>query len=136
MTLPITTILAGVMGLLLLLLSARVIGARFASSGQEGSDEKAAEDTLTRRMRGQGNFIEYVPTVLILFALLELQNFNDLFLAVLAVLFAFARIIHGYAFAFTEHWRFGRFYGTLITFAVLGVLGGVAIIVGVLAVFA
>ena len=127
MTLPITTILAGGLGLWLVILSSRVIVAR-----QPNPDNQDTENVLSRRIRGQANFVEYVPTALILFALLEFREFDSIFLAVLAALFAFARVIHGYAFAFTDHWRFGRFYGTAITFTVIAILGCVTIIVGLM----
>ncbi len=127
MTLPITSILAGVLGLWLVVLSSRVIGGR-----QSNPDDQGADDVLSRRIRGQANFVEYVPTALLLFALLEFREFNSIFLAVLAALFAFARVIHGYAFAFTDHWRFGRFYGTAITFIVIAILGCAAIVVGLI----
>ena len=78
MTLPITTFLAGIMGLLLVVLSARVISARWAESGDGGSG------IIERRMRGQANFTEYVPVALVLFALLEFYNVNELFLMILA----------------------------------------------------
>ncbi len=126
-TLPITTTLAGILGIWLVVLSSRVIGSR-----QSKTDDDGADDVLARRIRGQGNFVEYVPIALILFALLEFRDFNSLLLGILAALFAFARLIHGYAFAFTGHWRFGRLYGTAITFGVIAVLGCVAVVVGLI----
>jgi uncharacterized membrane protein YecN with MAPEG domain len=32
-----------------------------------------------------------------------------------------ARLLHGYAFAFTSEFRFGRFWGALLTVAVLAI---------------
>ncbi|KAG1668230.1 hypothetical protein GQR58_018014 [Nymphon striatum] len=96
----------------------RVVAARRADSESE-----EGKKTVERRIRGQGNFVEYVPITLILFALLEMGGFNSLILGLIALVFAFARTIHGYAFSFTDHWSFGRFYGTLITFVVIGLLG-------------
>ena len=123
---PVTTLLAGYMALLLIVLSARVVGARQAS---------ASEELLTRRMRGQANFTEYVPVALILFAILEWQDFNSWVLAILALAFAFGRTIHGYAFAFTDYWAFGRLYGTIITFTVVGALGLIALVMGLIGAF-
>ena len=127
MALTITTVLAGLMGFLLLVLGARVVAARRAGSGDDTSEKIVA-----RRMRGQANFVEYVPLALILFALLEYQGANSLFLAALAILFAFARIVHGYAFAFSDHWPFGRYYGTLITFIIVAILSCSAMVVTVM----
>jgi len=126
MSLPVTTVLAGFLAIVLIVLSSRVIGARQSAPDDDDGD------LVARRMRGQANFCEYVPLTLVLFALVELQGFNTLLLAILAALFAFARVIHGYAFAFTDHWRFGRFYGTVITFTVVGLLGIITLIMGIL----
>ncbi len=130
MSLPVTTILSGFLAIILIVLSARVIAARQAGSA---SDDEKSKDLIDRRMRGQANFVEYVPLTLVLFAILELQHFNAMVLSVLALMFAFARAIHGYAFGFSDHWPFGRFYGTLITFTVIGILGLIAVVVGILA---
>ena len=125
MSLPVTSVLAGFLALVLVVLSARVIGAR-----QSAPDDEPENDLVTRRIRGQANFCEYVPVALVLFALLELQGFNTLVLAILAALFAFARAIHGYAFAFTDYWKFGRLYGTGITFTVIAIMGVITLIMG------
>ena len=135
MSLPITSILAGFLALLLVVLSNRVISARYKTPDSD-EDKKKLEETVERRIRGQANLVEYGPMALILFALLEMQAVNMLFLTVMAVLFAFARAVHGYAFGFTDHWKFGRLYGTMITFIVIAVLAGVAVVVGLLEGFA
>ena len=125
MALPITTLLAGILGVLLFVLSARVVRAR-----QQASSIDNGEALIQRRMRGQANLIEYAPLTLILFALAELQGLPLWALGILAALFAFARIIHGVAFAFSDHWPFGRFYGTLITFSVLAIMSAITVVMG------
>lgn len=72
MIVPVTTTLyAGVLGLLAMGLSVQVGRARAAtgiSFGDEGNPQ------LLVAMRRQANFVEYVPLVLILMALLELSG--------------------------------------------------------------
>ena len=114
---PITTLTAGLMGLLLLILSARVIQAR----GQV-SKQSASEEILQRRIRGQGNLIEYAPTVLILLGLLEFQNVYGPFLWAAAGLFVAGRLLHGYAFGFTDYSAIGRTGGAALTLISLGLL--------------
>ena len=67
--LPITSIFAAIFGLMLIALSIRVGVFRFQEKIwllDGGNDE------LTRRIRVQGNFTEYVPIALLLIALVEL----------------------------------------------------------------
>jgi len=53
-------------------------------------------EPLLRRMRAQANFIENAPFVLILLGGLELSGANRLALAILAVTFVLARIVHAF----------------------------------------
>lgn len=123
MTLPITTLLAGVMGLLFVVLSIRVIQARQSSSVSLGD---GGDKILMRRMRGHANFCEYAPIGVILLGLLEFQQANQYLLIVTALLLAAARIFHGITFAFSDHFAFGRVFGA----------GGSLIAIGVMAITA
>jgi uncharacterized membrane protein YecN with MAPEG domain len=70
-------------------------------------------------MRGQANFTEYVPLALLLLAILELSRFSLYALHALGATLLVARVLHGYAFAFTPQFRFGRYWGAILTFAVI-----------------
>jgi uncharacterized protein len=65
---PITALYAGVLGIILVLISVRVSVVRgkfkvmFGDGGQE---------SLMRAIRGQGNFVEYVPLALLLVGMVE-----------------------------------------------------------------
>ena len=109
----ITTITAAILSLWLIILSSRVITAR-----RNTNDDKSKE-TLNRRMRGQANFIEYTPMMLMLLFLAEHASDANWWLMILAGIFVFARLCHGYAFAFMDHWAFGRIGGTFMTYFVL-----------------
>ena len=115
--LTVTMLYGGSLALWFLVLSARVVGRRRAgiASGDGG-------DTLMlRAIRGHGNFAEYVPLALILLAALELNGTSLLVLHGLGIALLAGRLLHGYAFSFTEQFAFGRFWGTSLTYAVLAV---------------
>ena len=91
MILPVTTITASLLGLFLVKLSLNVIKLRLANKVSIGHAENA---DLERAMRAQGNFSEYVPTALILLALLEWNRAPLELLILLAVTFTAGRWFH------------------------------------------
>jgi uncharacterized membrane protein YecN with MAPEG domain len=113
----ITMLYAGALALVLLVLSLRVIQARGQTRVYLGD---GGNELMIRRMRGQANFVEYVPTALILMALLEHHGAPAWELHALGGLLLVARLLHGYAFAFTAHFRLGRSGGAALTQLVIG----------------
>ena len=119
MVLPVTAIATVILGAWYVVLTARVVDARRSAgvSLGDGGDER-----LTRRMRGQGNFVENVPIALLVLAVAEMQTVTTaptLFTAVLAVAataLVAGRILHGVAFCFSDQWIFGRMVGMILTF--------------------
>lgn len=92
MTLQITTLLAGVFAFLMVLLSLQVSLRRVKLEGSTngiGSDE-----TLRRRVRAHGNFIEYAPTALIAVGLTEYGGGSKSLVIGLAIAFCLSRLIH------------------------------------------
>lgn len=123
--LPITLLYGALLALLYLLLSARVIQRRREAGINLGSGGDAE---MERRIRAHANFAEYVPLLLILIALLEAGGAAAWLLHGLGAALLLARVLHGYALAFTRHWMAGRFLGTLLTFLVLIVAVGSALV--------
>ena len=119
MDLPITSISAGLLGLLLVVMGWQVVKARQKSGVALGDGGDAL---LQRRMRGQSNLIEYAPMGLILIGLGEIQAAQFWILAILSIAFVAARLGHGIAFAFTDGVPFLRFWGTAVTFTSLVLL--------------
>lgn len=119
----ITPLYAGLLAILFLILSIRVVKRR----GQGISLGDGGDAILQRRIRSHGNFAEYVPFILLLMAFLELNELHPYALHALGVSLLAARLLHGIALSFTESWTFGRFYGTLITFILLPVAGGLCL---------
>jgi uncharacterized protein len=115
---PITMLYAGALALVLLVLSIRVIQARGQTKVFMGD---GGNELMVRRMRGQANFVEYVPMVLILLGLLETRGSAPWLLHAVGATLLVARLLHGYAFAFAKHFPPGRFAGALLTQLALGV---------------
>ena len=123
----VTPIYAGLLALVFLVLSYRITQMRRLgiSLGDGGNP------ILLRRIRAHGNFAEYVPLILLMIGILELSHFPAYLLHTLGLALLVARLLHGYAMAFTESFKFGRFWGTVLTFALLLVCGGLCIYQGV-----
>lgn len=115
-TLTVTMLYGGSLTLWYLVLGYCVVRRR-----QAGIALGDGGDTLMlRAIRGHGNFAEYVPLALILLAALELNGTSLYVLHGLGIVLLAARLLHGYAFSFTRQFAFGRFWGTILTYAVLG----------------
>jgi uncharacterized membrane protein YecN with MAPEG domain len=114
----VTPLYAALLALWLLVLSLRVIQARRAAHVSLGTGGNAK---LERAIRGQANFVEYVPAALLMLLILELARFSIYVLHLLGLLLLIGRLLHGYAFAFSAHFRFGRSAGTALTFVVIAV---------------
>ena len=112
----VTPLYAALLALWLLALSLRVISLR-RSRGVSLGD--GGDPALQRAMRGQANFAEYVPIALLLLAILELSRFSIYLIHVLGTTLLLARLMHGYAFAFTAESKLGRYWGALLTFLVI-----------------
>lgn len=123
----VTPFYAGVLALFYLLLSVRVVSLRQGGiSLGDGGDTR-----LLRRIRGHGNFSEYVPFILLMMAMLELTRHSTILLHVLGITLVVARLLHGIALSYTASWKFGRFWGTALTFGLLLVCGALCIWVGI-----
>jgi uncharacterized membrane protein YecN with MAPEG domain len=72
--LPITSLYAGILGLVLLVLSFRVIAVRRSARISLGA---GGNPVLERRIRSHANFCEFAPLILLLLALAELGGAMD-----------------------------------------------------------
>jgi uncharacterized membrane protein YecN with MAPEG domain len=114
----VTPLYTALLALWLLVLSAHVIQQRRAARVSLGAGGNAR---LERAIRAQANFVEYVPLALLMLLLLELARFSIYVLHLLGIALLVGRLLHGYAFAFSAHFRFGRSAGTALTFIVLAI---------------
>jgi uncharacterized membrane protein YecN with MAPEG domain len=114
----VTPLYAGLLALWLLVLAMRVIHYRSASRIYLGD---GGDTSLLRAIRGQANFVEYVPLALLLMLILEVSRFSIYFIHALGIVLLVARLLHGYAFAYGTEFKFGRFWGAILTFVVLAI---------------
>ena len=125
----VTPLYAGILAVIFFVLSLRVVQVRGRVSLGDGGDP-----VVLRRMRGQANFAEYVPLILIMMAMLELSRHSTYLLHALGITLVVARLLHGYALSFTARFKFGRFWGTFLTFGLLLVCGGLCLYQGLRAI--
>ena len=74
-----------------------------------------------RAIRAHANFAEYVPLALVLLLVIELSRFSIYVVHALGAALLIGRLLHGYAMAFRAEFRFGRFWGAVVTFIVLAI---------------
>ncbi|SMF74836.1 hypothetical protein SAMN06265365_13148 [Tistlia consotensis] len=117
MTAPtIVPVYAALLGLLLLALSINVIRLRrrLRVSLGDGGDAR-----LARPVRAQGNFVDYVPMVLLLLLLAELGGGPAWLLHLLAGSLLLGRLLHAWCFLFTETAPALRIAAMALTFVAL-----------------
>jgi len=120
----ITPIYAGLLAILYFVLSYRIITMRGPGGPSLGD---GGNPVLLRRIRGHGNFAEYVPFILLMIAMLELGRQSSMLIHGLGITLLVARLLHGFALSFTTNFTFGRFWGTALTFLLLVVCGALCI---------
>lgn len=113
----VTPLYAGLLTLLFMLLSYRVI--RFRQKGIPLGD--GGDPRMLRVIRGHGNFAEYVPLALLMMAILELGRHSSYVLHAIGIALILSRVLHGYALSYTPKFRFGRIWGAALTFVILTV---------------
>ena len=100
MTLQVTTFLAGVFALLMVPLSLQVSIRRVKLDRTVNG--ATGDETLRRRIRAHGNFIEYVPTALIAVGLVEFGGGGKPLVVSLAVAFCLSRVLHAVGMLYTS----------------------------------
>lgn len=116
MYLPVTTLYASLLGLILIFLSARVSRNRRRAKVSLGHGD---DELLEKAARAQGNFIEYVPIALILLMLLELETSQMWLMHVLGAMLLLGRILHAWGVMQPRPVNFGRFWGAGLTWIMI-----------------
>ena len=127
-TIAITAFYAGILALILVILSVRVVVVRRKVHRSFGD---GGEDTLQPVIRGQGNFIEYVPLSLLLLGYLEFSGTHPYLIHGLGIALVVARILHPFGLQKDGGPTVPRVVGTVITWIVL-VIVAVAAMIGFL----
>ncbi len=116
MAVPVTAFYAALCGVLLLLLSGKVVLIRRNKKISLGSGGEVA---LEHAMRVQANLAEYMPIALILLLTLELNHASSGLLHGLGGAFVLARVMHAWGFGRHKGLSFGRFWGTALSWTAL-----------------
>lgn len=116
MTLAITSFYAAILALIYVVLAALVIRQRFKCRVGLGTGK---EPQLLQTVRMHGNFAEYVPFLLILVALMELQQSPVWQLHLVAGLTLAGRVLHAVGLWQSSGTSVPRFLGMISTFAAL-----------------
>lgn len=121
MTLPVTSLYAGLATLLIIGLAARIppMRQRFRVGIHSGQNE-----TLARAIRVHGNAVENLPLGLLLLALLELQDVSASLLYVIGGVLMAGRLIHAWGLGRSAAYSLGRFWGTVLTWLSLLTMAG------------
>lgn len=112
----ITALYASLLALIILWLSYNVVNFRRKKQVDLGD---GGHDDGIRHIRAQQNTIEYIPLILILMAVYEINNGLPLILHITGIVLVIARIIYPLGLVAKKGASFGRFYGTLFTWLVL-----------------
>lgn len=122
---PVTSLYAALAAVFLIALSIHVVLNRYRTHVSIGSQD----DRLTRAIRVQANFTEYVPMILILMSCAELFKGSVYLLHIAGIAMLIGRACHAYSLLVVEPKYVGtnkgftfRMIGMILTFAVLGVL--------------
>ncbi len=120
----ITSLYAGILAFMLLALSIFVIRGRLMHKVGLGNGGK---QDMMQRMRMHGNFIEYVPMLLIMMAIMEINGLHVWMLHTYGIILVSARAIHAYGLYISPGTSLYRFIGAGGTFFLL-LIGGIACI--------
>ena len=101
-----TSLYASLLAILVIYLSLNVVSFRRVKKVGLGDDgDKAGQ----KAIRAHANAVEYIPILLILMGIYEINNGSDIMLHILGVVSLFARIIHAMGLSKSAGVSFGRF---------------------------
>lgn len=126
MAVPITGLFAGVFTVFALVLSARA-GARRGKNQVSVLYGEPIDWSLAERVRAHQNFLEYVPLVLILMGIIELNGGAPGFLYTVGTLLVLTRIAHAVGLKHDNIAHKGRFIGAAGTALISVAAAGYAI---------
>lgn len=126
MQLPITALYAGLLALFALYLSFQA-GTYRGKAGVSILYGDPINLELAQRVRRHQNFLEYVPTILLLMALVEINGGSNMFLYVVGALLIAARVAHAVGLQHDNMGHPGRALGAGGTALIMLVTAGYAV---------
>jgi len=131
MTFPFaTTLTAGVILILQILLAAMTSGARGSTKNPIGD---GGNDAMIRAIRRHGNLAENAGIFIAGLMLLELSKFSPTLLTILCIAFVVVRLVHAIGLSQENTNNAFRFLGGVGTYLIGLVLGGTLIWIGAMA---
>ena len=113
---PVTSVYAGLLAILVVYLSFRV--AMMRRAGKIGLGDGGSK-ALAQAIRVQGNAVEYIPLALLLMLLLELNGAQAAMLHALGGALVLGRVLHAWGLSSSAGVSIGRLYGTMLTWVVM-----------------
>jgi uncharacterized membrane protein YecN with MAPEG domain len=113
---PVSFQYAGLLGLLLIALSAQVVLARRRYRVRLGA---GTEEGMQQAIRVHANFVEYVPFAVLLLVLAEITGLPAAAVHGAGILLLASRLAHAFGLSRSPGRSFGRFYGTAGTWLVI-----------------
>lgn len=112
----VTSLYAGILGLIYVGLAAYVIFGRFKYQVSLGD---AGNENMLKRVRVHANFMEYVPIALILMILGEVEGISEITIHVLGSVLVIGRLLHPLGVLSVIPSPLGRIGGMVLTFLVI-----------------
>lgn len=112
----VTSLYAGILGLLYVAISAYTILGRFKHNVNLGD---GGNDDMLKRIRVHANFIEYVPFALFLMILAEVEGASETLIHILGVALVIGRLMHSYGVIRVVGSSVGRSGGMVLTLTVI-----------------
>lgn len=118
----ITLLYSGILALMVFALSLNVIWYRFKEKTGLGHNQ-SPESRLFRSIRIHGNFLEYIPLLLLLMALDEMSGRSSFMLHTIGISLVLGRVLHYFGLTKSPNTSWQRFLGTNLTFIPLVIMG-------------
>lgn len=119
--LHITSLYASLLALIIMFLAYKVVVFRKTKKIGLGDN---GDESGQLAIRTHANAVEYIPMIVILMGLYEVNGGSPMIINIIGALAVVARILHAFGLSKSAGVTFGRFYGTLITWIVILILCG------------
>ena len=122
--LHITGLFAALLALLIIFLAYKVVNFRLKK--KVGIGDNGDKDGM-RAIRVHANAVEYIPMIIILMGIYEVNGGSSMVLYIVGTLAVIARAMHAFGLSKSAGTSVGRLYGTLITWLLTIVLAALNI---------
>lgn len=114
----ITIVYAGVLALVYVFLTARVIHGRYTGRIGMGT---GGDEAFARKVRVHGNFAENAPFALLLLFLVDYSQYSPIIIHILGIALVTGRLFHARGLSGSAGASFGRAAGMILTLLVIAV---------------